>query len=392
VCSFGALFQVLKCAKIVFVKLVSKIKLLPAIEQKQFLLDTLCAANRACEWISERAWHDNEFGQYNIHKKYYTRIRTKFKLSAQMAVRAIAKVADSYKSQQGAKCDFKLDGAIAYDSRILSWNIKNKTVSIWTLKGRQTIRFVVGERQYELLKSQQGESDLILHRGNWYLAATCNVEEPSLCDVDDFLGVDCGITNIAVDSDGNVYSGAEVKKIRRKRRFLRSKLQRKHTTSAYRKLKKTAGKEYRFATYVNHVVSKQIVATAKGTNRGIAIEDLKGIHDRITVRPKQQRIDFGNWAFAQLREFLEYKAKLAGVVLVAINPRYTSCECSKCHYISKSNRLDQATFRCGNCGYRANADVNAAMNLRIRSQGICKLPVCGSRTSVRPTRKVTKHA
>jgi len=64
-----------------------------------------------------------------------------------------------------------------------------------------------------------------------------------------------------------------------------------------------SGKEARFATDVNHCILKQIVAQAQGTQRGIAREELKGIHDRVTVR-KKQRATLRSWSFHQLRAFL----------------------------------------------------------------------------------------
>ena len=53
-------------------------------------------------------------------------------------------------------------------------------------------------------------------------------------------------------------------------------------------------------------------ATAKDTKRGIALEDLSGIHDRVTVR-KSQRATLHNWSFYDLRVKIEYKAQRAGV-------------------------------------------------------------------------------
>jgi transposase len=49
--------------------------------------------------------------------------------------------------------------------------------------------------------------------------------------------------------------------------------------------------------------------------------------------------------------------------LEKVNPAYTSQRCSTCGYVAKSNRENQAVFRCGACGFGCNADVNAAMNI-----------------------------
>src|SRR5205085_12211741 len=138
--------------------------------------------------------------------------------------------------------------AIAYESRILSWQLERQTVSIWTTSRRVKMSFVCGPRHKERLRFQQGESDLILHRGKFYLSATCNVDEPDAVAIEEFLGVDLGIANIATDSEGNRYSGSHIKSVRHRHRRLRTKLQKKCTRSAKRLLKRLSGKERRFAT------------------------------------------------------------------------------------------------------------------------------------------------
>jgi IS605 OrfB family transposase len=116
----------------------------------------------------------------------------------------------------------------------------------------------------------------------------------------------------------------------------------------------------------NHCISKQIVAEAKGTQRGIAVEELTGIHERVTVRKKQRAV-LRSWAFHQLRTFLTYKAACAGVPLLAIDPRNTSRGCSACGYAAKGNRKTQREFVCLDCGFALHADLNAALNLRSRA-------------------------
>ena len=189
-------------------KLAAKVKLLP-IDRKA-LIQTLERANEACNWISEMAWQHQNFKQPSLHKVVYYEVRQRFELTAQMAVRAIAKVVDAYKVDKRVMRIFRKHGAFPYDDRILSWNIKARTVSIWTVNGRKTMAYQSGPRQDVLLANRQGESDLVYHRGQFYLAATCNADNPAPSDVDDFLGVDLGIANIASDSDGKRYSGSEV--------------------------------------------------------------------------------------------------------------------------------------------------------------------------------------
>ena len=347
-------------------KLTAKVKLLTDAEQFRALESTLKAANTACDWISEQAWQARQFKAYPVHAMTYHPARDRFGLSAQIAARCIAKVADAYKLDKSTKRAFRPTGSIAYDDRILTWHVDKMTVSIRSDSGRLKIPFAAGDKQIALLRNRQGESDLILYKGAFYLAATCNVEQPTPAQVKDFLGVDLGIANIAADSDGARYSGSEVKSVRHRQRRLRKKLQKKHTTSANRRLKKLAGKEHRFATHTNHVISKQIVATAKGTGRGISVEQLTGIRGRVKVR-HGQRVVLHSWAFLQLKMFLLYKAALAGVALVQVDPRNSSRECSACGNIDKLNRSSQSRFSCRACGFTVHADLNAARVLAGRA-------------------------
>ena len=112
-------------------------------------------------------------------------------------------------------------------------------------------------------------------------------------------------------------------------------------------------------TITNHTISKTIVEKARILNKGIAIEDLTHIRERTTVR-KAQRRKHHSWAFFQLRSFLEYKAKLAGVPLKVVNPRYTSKICNVCRHLGNRNGKH---FSCPNCGNVADADTNAAKNI-----------------------------
>jgi putative transposase len=345
-------------------KLAATIRLDANAEQAKLLLRTLETANECANWMSHEAWERKVFTPFSLHKLIYHVARERFPLSSQMVIRLLSKVCNAYKLDKKVERRFAKHGAISYDSRILSYG--ESRVSIWTLGGRKPVPYYAGPRQKELLIRQQGESGLIYRKGKWYLAATCDIIDPAQEVVDEWLGVDMGIVQIATDSDGQSFSGSTVKGIRYRRRKLRSKLQYAQSKSAKRHLKKLSGKEARFSTDVNHCIAKQIVAKAKRTKQGISIEDLKGIRQRIRAR-RPQRAVLHSWAFAQLGFFLTYKCVLAGVPLVKVDSRNSSRECSKCGHTEKLNRPSQSKFRCKSCGFEANADFNAALNLKSRA-------------------------
>jgi putative transposase len=346
-------------------KLIARIKLQPTKEQHAALLKTLEAANAACNYVSEVAWQAHTFGQFALHKLCYADIRAQG-IQANIAIRVFAKVADSYKLDKETKRTFTLRGAFPFNDRLISYKLSKRLVSIAVLDGREKMPFITSDHAANLLRGLRGECDLVYRKGEFYLLQCCDVDEPTPAEVDDFLGVDLGVANIAVDSDKTIHQGKTVKRVRYRHRQLRRKLQAKGTKSAKRRLKKLSGKEQRFAADVNHVIAKQIVAQAKDTERGIALEDLTNIRERVTAR-KAQRAQLSSWSFFQLRSFIEYKALLSGVPVVAVDPRNTSRQCPCCGHIAKANRKSQDKFLCMDCGFSGLADHIAAVNIRGRA-------------------------
>lgn len=349
-------------------KLVAAVKMSPTEEQAACLLVTLERCNQAATWLAQVGFDASVFRQFDLHKMAYATIRERFGLTAQAAVRTIAKVADAFKMNRDVAPVFRPDAAQPYDDRIIRFVKDGTAVSIWTLGGRIVVPIVMGEHQRRLMAFRKGEVDLCLVRGKWILAATCDIPETDEFQAEDWLGVDLGIVSLAVDSDGNVYTGADVERKRQHIQNRRRGLQKCGTKGAKRRLRKLAGKQRRYQAHTNHVISKALVGDAERTGRGITLEKLTGIRARVTAKGGNQRARLGNWGFAQLGEFLVYKAKRSGVPLVFIDPRNTSRQCHECKHIDKKNRPTQSTFKCTGCGHEAPADINAARNIRQRGQ------------------------
>lgn len=343
-------------------KLIAQVKLQPTPEQANALRETMLAYNAAANYISQQAWERKSFRAYDLHHATYYAVREQFGLSAQLTIRVIADVANAYKLDTKTRRTFRKMGSATYDSRVLRWELDRSQVNIWTMVGRQRIPFVCGEKQRKMLEALQGEADLIYRKGDFYLHQPCNIVEAEGFDPDEYLGVDMGLVNIATDSDGNQYSGAHMLSLRKRRRRQRKRLQARQTPSAKRVLRRLSGREARFASNENHRISKQIVELSERTGRGIAVEELTGIRDRVRLRRKQ-RDDLHSWSFFQLQQYIAYKAQLHGVPVVHINPRNTSKTCSVCGYVAYANRPEQSVFRCVGCGFAANADANAAVNI-----------------------------
>ena len=345
-------------------KLTLQLKLVPTTEQHTALLETMRAFNAAASHAAQVGFADHVFSQQAIHVRCYRELRDRFGLSSQMAVRAIGKAVETFRREKKVCPVFRPDGAMTYDERLLGWK-GPAHVSLLTLQGREIVAMVYGEYQAGFLKRLKGQVDLVYRDGTFYLYATIDVPEDTPIAPTRFLGVDLGITNIAVDSDGNSYTGEAIEAVRARASTARQTYQSTHTKSAKRRLKLMAGTQARFRRWANHALAKRLVAYAKDTKAALVLEDLTHIRDRMTVR-RGQRSKQHNWSFRQLREFVVYKAHRAGVPLLFVDPRNSSRTCHRCGYVDKKNRRSQADFSCLRCGHTAHADLNAARNLATR--------------------------
>lgn len=346
------------------------VRLSPTAEQSAALDATIRAFAGACNRAVETCRELNTSNKYTVQQAAYATIRDGFDLSANLAIRAIARACAAYKLVRNAAFS---PTSVDYDQRIFSFREADWTFSLTTTAGRVRLACAVGDFQRESLAGQKPTSaTLVKRRDGFYLHIQVKSVPPMTTAVADVLGVDLGIVNVATDSDGARYTGTAVEQVRRKHNLQRKRLQRRCTKGAKKKLKRVSGKESRFRRHENHVISKRIVESAKRTGRGIALEDLQGIRERVTAHGGDARNRLSGWAFYQLRTFIEYKAASAGVTVVTVNPRNTSRTCSMCGHCEKGNRKSQDKFLCKSCGHEAHADENAARN--IRALGICNLP------------------
>lgn len=348
-------------------KLTLKIKLLPTDEQANLLLETMKEANTVCNAISDVVWQEKIFNNFKLHHRTYHAYKATFNLSSQMLIRQIAKVADAYKLDKKTKRIFRPLGSVAYDARIMTYK-PNNIVSLWCIGGRQKINFVCHNPAY--LPYIKGEADLVYKKGKFYLFQTVDVPEQDIDNIESFIGVDFGLTDICVTSDGVKHSADGLNKYREHLQKVRSSIQAKADTSKRstkrncRKLaKRLSGRERTTATIINHTIAKSIVKSAKEQGKGIAIEDLTNIRFTSKRRNKKFRTKLGRWSFSQLRSFLEYKSALNGVKLVVIEPAYTSQTCHSCKHIGeRKNKV----FKCINHKCEVDvidSDYNASLNI-----------------------------
>lgn len=343
------------------------VKLETTTEQSLLLRETVQAFNRGCDYVAAVAFEKRQANKIAIQPFVYGTLRSEYGLSSQMAIRCIAKAIEAFKRDKNIQPAFDPHGAIVLDDRLMSFKGLSH-VSLLTLRGRILVPMRFGAYQAARLDRAKGQADLLLKSGVFYLFLTIDLPTPPPIEPVGVIGVDLGIVELAMDSEGNQYSGSVVKALRQRVREHRRRLQKRKTRSAYKRLQKTSRRQSRFVRNTNHVISKELVQHAYLSQKALALEDLKGIRARANGFGRQMRWLLGNWAFDQLRQFVAYKAEMAGIPVIFVDPRNTSRTCSECGHCEKTNRKSQADFQCLQCGFCANADVNAAKNIEARAK------------------------
>jgi IS605 OrfB family transposase len=367
-------------------------KLDPTAEQALEIDATLKAFAAACNRIANVCRAIGSTNKIEVQEACYHTVRAEFGLSANLTIRAIARACTALKVPN--RCDSMFNPtSIDYDVRIFRFHENDWTFGLTLLQGRERFATSVGDFQRDALRDQYPTSATLVKRpdGGYFLHVQIKDEAPESITVSDVIGVDLGVVNLAVDSDGEVFSGAKVEEVRKRYGKHRRNLNRCGSKSARRHLRKIRKKEARFRANENHRITKCIVEKAKDTGSVIALEDLQGIGSRTTARGPDQLNRLKGWAFHQLRGFLTYKAARAGVPVVFIDPRNTSRTCSQCGHCEKANRRSRDQFVCRACGHESPADENAARNIRDKGASSCALlqgsplpPMYPAKTACKP--------
>ena len=189
-----------------------------------------------------------------------------------------------------------------------------------------------------------------------------------------FIGVDvnedcvglAAVTGSGVE-DSVVIEYPEIKKERHEYFTIRKRMQSVGQTTLEHEVR---DKEKRFVHDQLHQVSRDIVEWAKQfENPVIVFEDLKDMRDDTNYGTRMNR-RLHSLPFAQLQDFVSYKAAWSGIPSEKIDPEYTSQECVDCGHTTRSNRQGKR-FQCVQCGFQDHADRKAAM--LIGARGLEKL-------------------
>lgn len=360
---------------------------------------------QACNFISQYIF-DNDFpmNQLKIQKAIYRDIRRQFGLKSMMAQSAIRGTIARYKTvkeqmyQNPYKFQDEYTGRYHTIYRDLRWLrkpinfrrpqidlVRNRdwsklvdgTLSINTLDGRVLATPVYSEnfdKYFDRIWKLGGAKLLQSPNGCWmlHIGATKQLDDLELSNVKHVVGIDRGLRFLATTHDekgkSSFFSGKEIMRKRDQFAQTRERLQRKHTWSAKRALRRIENRENRWMTDINHQLSKALVERY-GEGTLFVLEDLTGVsfdENNLSKQRRSGKRQLRSWSFYQLEQLLGYKARLTDSAIIKVSAEYTSQRCPKCGGIHKEFRNHKNhEYICGNCGYRANDDLTGARNIYV---------------------------
>ncbi len=202
----------------------------------------------------------------------------------------------------------------------------------------------------------------------WYVCFSCEYAAVPLPPCDTSVGIDVGLKSFAALSNGEFienprfFRKEETALAKAQRRF--DKVKDKRGSKERKKAKKVVGRVHERVKNRRHNFIHQ--QSRKLVNRFgvIAVEKLN-VKGMVQNHGLAKSISDASWT--QFRNSLTMKAESAGRLVIAVNPAYTSQDCSACGYRAKK-KLSERWHHCPMCGLRLDRDTNAAVNINTLGQ------------------------
>jgi len=212
----------------------------------------------------------------------------------------------------------------------------------------------------------------------WYVSVSIEVEDTKDIPTGEGVGIDLGVKDLAVCSDGNTYENInktqKIKKIEKKKRRLQRSVSKRYEknkkgknyckTSNIIKIEKELLKVNKRLTNIRHNNLHQVTSEIIKRNPSfICMEDLNVsgmMNNRHLSKAVQQQ------GFYEFRQQIEYKARWNNIQVIIVDRFFPSSKiCSCCGTIKEDLKLSDRVFICPDCGNRIDRDFNASLNLKM---------------------------
>lgn len=257
-------------------------------------------------------------------------------------------------------------------------HIRVEKISDSNKKNKQKINWIkVSEKRRIPIISKGYQNPRITFDGiHWYASVGVEVPDKPTEPLNDGIGIDLGIKDLAVCSDKNTYKNINktdrVRRLEKQRRRKQREISRKYLMNkdgekyvktnniikAELALLKLNHKLTNIRRNYIHQVTNEIISRKP---RFIVLEDLN-VKDVMKNRHLSKAIQ--QQSLAEFAKILKYKAKQNNIEVICVDRFFPSSKtCSCCGALKHDLKLKDRIFKCNNCGLVIDRDFNASLNL-----------------------------
>ena len=376
-----------------------KVRLVPNNHQRTRLFQFAGTARFAYNWAlqKERDAYEasKKFISNNDLRKEFTILRNSAEypwlktISNNVTKQAIKDCVDAFQKffkKQSGRPRFKSkrrgDFGFYQDTgkiRITSTHVKLESIAVSKRKNKQSLNWIRLAEHGRIPVGVKYKQPRITFDGlNWWLSVAVEFADPKPAEIcGEEVGIDLGIKNLAVCSDGTIYPNVnrtkKVRKLKKKQRKLQRSISRKYemnkrkgkyckTRNIIKGEQKLLRIHHRLADIrqnYRHQITSGIIGRKPNP---IVLEDLN-VRGMMSNRHLAKAVQ--EQGFYEFRRQIEYKAAWAGLRVVIADRFYPSSKtCIACGHVKKNLRLSERIYHCEKCGNEIDRDLQAAINLK----------------------------
>ena len=287
-----------------------------------------------------------------------------------------------FKSKKNSKQSFYQDNVVI---RFTDTHVKIEGFAISRKKNKQKLNWIKLCEKGRIPTNCKYRNPRITYDGlHWYISVSVELDDNTDIPINEGIGIDLGIKDLAICSDGNKYPNinktTKVKRLEKKKRMLQRSISRKYNMNKegvrYKKTRNIIKGEHKLLKVIKrltnirhnhlHQITSEIV---KRKPSFICIEDLN-----VSGMMKNKHLSkaIQQQSFYEFRRQIEYKSKWNNISVIIADRFFPSSKlCSCCGEIKKDLKLSDRIYRC-DCGNIIDRDYQASLNLRQYGENVLK--------------------